>query len=205
MNKYIVVSFAFMALGFYELSGGDDFVPRKAELIAAAQADKDTKQAAPAVRLADTAPEAAVITASVSELDLRTQTQVAAAPQPNTSAPVTPPVVAADAPVATTLISLEQSGEMFARPLSQLGATLREAQPARVITQEPPADLREVAGSRVNIRSGPGTGFDVLTSLPQGTAVEVIDSDGAGWVKLRTVEEELVGWMAEYLLTDPTG
>jgi uncharacterized protein YgiM (DUF1202 family) len=107
--------------------------------------------------------------------------------------------------VPTTLISLEQSGKMFARPLTQLGATPAEARPRMITQPQPQADLREVAGSRVNMRSGPGTGYDVLTSLAQGTEVEVIESDGAGWVKLRAVDEDIVGWMAEYLLTEPTG
>ena len=209
MNKYIVISFAFMALAFYELSGGDDFTPRKAELIAEAKAAQEAKEADRAARLANVQPAPAPVPSAVSEVVLRTvpepAVQVAvtpaAAPEPSTA----PAVRDANAPVPTTLISLEQSGAMFARPLTQLGSTPEQARPALVTQPQARADLREVAGSRVNMRLGPGTSYDIVTSLPQGTAVEVIDSDGSGWVKLRTIEEDQVGWMAEYLLSDPTG
>jgi len=207
MNKYIVLSFAFMAFAFYELSGGDDFIPRKAELIAAAKAEQEAKEAERAAQLARTERQPSTLPAVVAEVSLRT-----------VSEPTTPvvtedgdrPDVAqikpdANAPLPTTLISLQQSGEMFARPLTQLGSTPEQARPPLNLQPLPPTDLREVAGSRVNMRVGPGTTYDVVTSLPQGTAVEVIDSDGDGWVKLRTVEEDQIGWMAEYLLSEPTG
>lgn len=205
MNKYIVVSFAFMALAFYELSGGDDFTPRKAESIAAAKAEQEAKEQARATRRAQVTPDRVPLPTAVAEVALRTQPEPAVATQ---AAPVQSAVQTADAAdpeatLRTTLISLEQSGEMFARPISQLGATPEAVRPAYV--PQPTVDMREVAGSRVNMRVGPGTSFGVVTSLPQGTAVEVIDTDGSGWVKLRTVDEELVGWMAEYLLTEPTG
>ncbi len=204
MNKYIVLSFAFMAFAFYELSGGDEFTPRKAELMAQAKAAQEADRLA---RLANTQPARTALPPSVSDVALRTVSEpsVVAASNEGPSAEEVQTEIDANSEVPVTLISLEQSGAMFARPLTQLGATPEQARPPLVMRVLPPADLREVAGTRVNMRRGPGTAYDVVTSLPQGTAVEVIDADGSGWVKLRTVDEDFVGWMAEYLLSEPTG
>ena len=59
MNKYVVLSFLFMGFAFYELSGGDDFVPRKADMMAAAKAEADVKAKAREARLANTRPDPA--------------------------------------------------------------------------------------------------------------------------------------------------
>ncbi|TNF57515.1 MAG: SH3 domain-containing protein, partial [Rhodobacteraceae bacterium] len=45
MNKYILLSFAFMGVAFYEMSGGAHFVPRKAEIIAAGRAAEAAAEA----------------------------------------------------------------------------------------------------------------------------------------------------------------
>lgn len=60
--------------------------------------------------------------------------------------------------------------------------------------------MREVAGTRVNMRLGPGTGHSVVTQLSQGTEVEVLRAEG-GWLKLRVVDSKRIGWMADYLVT----
>ena len=201
MNKYVVLSFVFMGFAFYELSGGEDFVPRKAEMIAAAKAEAAEKAKAREARLAYVQPERAIAPEPVTEVAVRTAPEPVTAPEPTvrsveTAAPQTPTV---------TLASLESSPELFETSVIQLSAAPETAPAPQVIETPEPLDIRQVAGTRVNVRVGPGTGYNVLTSLPQGTAVEIIDADGAGWVKLRTVEDELVGWMAEYLLTEPTG
>jgi uncharacterized protein YgiM (DUF1202 family) len=68
---------------------------------------------------------------------------------------------------------------------------------------EPKLDIREVAGSRVNLRMGPGTGFDVITTLDGGTKIEVLTVDEDGWANVSTVDRGMEGWMAERLLSDP--
>jgi uncharacterized protein YgiM (DUF1202 family) len=62
-------------------------------------------------------------------------------------------------------------------------------------------DLRNVSASRVNMRQGPGTDFNVVAKLTLGTEVEVLRDQGDGWVKLRVVDSGRVGWMADHLLT----
>ncbi len=207
MNKYIVLSFAFMAFAFYELSGGDEFTPRKAELMAEAKAAKAAEEADRLVRSTNAQPSSNPLPSSVSEVALRTVSEptVFAISNQDSVEELEQAEVGTQQQVPVTLVSLEQGGAMFAHPITQLLTTPDQARPILAARTLPPADLREVAGTRVNMRKGPGTGYDVVTSLPQGTAVEVIDADGSGWVKLRTVDEDLVGWMAEYLLSDPTG
>lgn len=64
------------------------------------------------------------------------------------------------------------------------------------------ADIREVNGTRVNVRGGPGTNFGVVGKLGKGDAVEVIEDNGAGWVRFRSVDGSESGWMADFLLSN---
>lgn len=68
---------------------------------------------------------------------------------------------------------------------------------------EAPVDIREVASSRVNMRAGPGTNFDVIITLDGGTELEVLEVDGSGWANVATLDRGIEGWMAERLLTSP--
>lgn len=69
----------------------------------------------------------------------------------------------------------------------------------------PPLDIRQVAGSRVNMRVGPSTDFEVITTLDGGTQLEVLDINAADWAHVRTVDTGVEGWMAQRLLTEPQG
>ena len=68
---------------------------------------------------------------------------------------------------------------------------------------EPKLDIREVASNRVNMRMGPGTNFDVITTLNPGTKLEILEVDADGWANVSTVDRGIEGWMAERLLTAP--
>ncbi|MCF2905717.1 SH3 domain-containing protein [Octadecabacter sp. CECT 8868] len=68
---------------------------------------------------------------------------------------------------------------------------------------EPKLDIREVMGSRVNMRMGPGTDFDVITTLNPGTELEVLEVNADGWANVATVGLGIEGWMAARLLTEP--
>jgi len=65
-----------------------------------------------------------------------------------------------------------------------------------------PLDIRAVAGSRVNMRQGPGTNFDVLDTLDGGTQAEVLEVNSDGWARIQVLNTGQVGWMAERLLSD---
>ena len=80
-----------------------------------------------------------------------------------------------------------------------------EEEPAvEVVVEEvaPPLDLRLVAGSRVNMRAGPGTDYSVLDTLPGGTQTEVIEVNAEGWARIRISDTGQIGWMAERLLSE---
>ena len=64
-----------------------------------------------------------------------------------------------------------------------------------------PADIRSVTGNLVNMRAGPGTFYEKVTQLRQGTRVEVIDSSPDGWLYLRVADTGTEGWMANWLVT----
>ncbi len=199
LKKFILLTFVFLGWAFYEESGGSDFVPRKADLMAAAAEARATAQAERALAQA----------AKPATPPIAVPVEVALAVKDVTVAPRSDPVpvaevVAADSPPEVTLVSLEQSGTLFARPLQQLGDEGADPAVPAVFLQPRPADMRLVTGDRVNMRSGPGTSFGVMGSLVRGDEVEVIADDGIGWVKLRT-EDGIVGWMADFLLGPSSG
>ena len=77
------------------------------------------------------------------------------------------------------------------------------AEPAPAVASveaEPPAEVREVVGSRVNMREGPGTGHRVVTVLSRGDPTEIVEVEGR-WARIRSGEAE--GWMALSMLSEP--
>ncbi|SLN28978.1 SH3 domain-containing protein [Pseudooctadecabacter jejudonensis] len=175
MKTYVWVSFAFMGWAYYEVSGGADFQPVERDVIVAEAA----VEAAPEVTRA--APELlSVSTSNITSVEApEAQVITASVQEP---APVTraePVVEIAAAPTPAPEPAPEQT-------------------PVDVVT-----DIREVAGNRVNMRSGPGTNFDVIVTLNGGTALEVIEIDESGWANVATLDRGVEGWMAERLLTDP--
>lgn len=90
----------------------------------------------------------------------------------------------------------------------EASAVIETAEPAaiedaveQVVLIEQVQDIRAIAGSWVNMRSGPGTDFSVLTTLPEGTEAEVLEIDPEGWARIRIVSTQQTGWMAERLLS----
>lgn len=57
-----------------------------------------------------------------------------------------------------------------------------------------------VTGSRVNMRSGPGTGNPVVAALTEGTEVEAMGPTGGTWVEIRTAAGDR-GFMANQFLS----
>ena len=61
-------------------------------------------------------------------------------------------------------------------------------------------DVKTVAGSGVNMRTGPGTSYGISARLDRGTEVEVLETLSNGWAHLRVIETGRVGWMAARFL-----
>lgn len=199
MKKFILLTFVFLGWAFYEESGGSDFVPRKADLMAAAAEARAAAQAERALAAAAKPATPPIVV----PVEVALAVKAVTVPPSSDPAPV-PTVAATDSPPEVTLVSLEQSGVLFARPLRQLEDEGLDPAVPGVLVEPRQADMRVVTGNRVNMRSGPGTRFGVMGSLVRGDEVEVISDDGIGWVKLRT-EDGRVGWMADSLLGQPSG
>lgn len=188
MGKFIIGSFAILAWTFYVMSGGANFQPETRT--AAAEAPQ------PEVTRAQTA--------SLIEVSL----PVVAAPV-QAAAPVEslPPVEALPAQTAEPVTISLDTAPVFAGetdssgPIEPTFTSLSAPAPVAVGSPDMTA-IRQVAGRAVNMREGPSTSFDVIDTLQQGTQTEVIESDGAGWVRVRVVDTGQMGWMAERLLTN---
>lgn len=211
MKSFIFVSFAFLAFAFYEMSGGADFQP----------------PVAPTPPMAES-QTAVAPTPSANSQPVQAATLVAS-PAITPVDDVLPPAVVAAVgdPAIQAAADLEQIGTSFgqgltlfpdsdpiAQPLmlaslEQGVAGLRDApvtgvepvlpQVAQPVT--PPADIREVRGTRVNMRDGPGTIYPVIMRLTLGKEVEVLGESGTGWLRLRVLPERTTGWVAASLIS----
>lgn len=206
MKRFIFLSFAFMALGFYELSGGADFDPvaaREAAVLARATSPEPQTPGA-AQRLAGRdAPETAqhendITSPEVSRGALNLVTfERTASPTPRATSPsvVKAPTIPPTSQTAQPdVIAPEQA---VLPSLAFAGSSTQASSEAVQLSR----DIRSVAGVAVNMRAGPGTQHGVLTQLRQDTQVEIIQDTGTGWVQLRPLQGGPTGWVADFLLT----
>ncbi|RYH04338.1 hypothetical protein EU805_02925 [Salipiger sp. IMCC34102] len=195
MYKFMIGTFAILGWAFYVMSGGADFVPEERVASAApAQVDQAPVQtdASPAVpqdravlARADTAPLDQPAPATETDTGPETAVLTEATAQPAEQAPAMAPRTAGS---STDIITTEEP--VFAS-LSGADDTALTANP-----------IREVSARAVNMRDGPGTDFNVIDTLPQGTQAEITASDGTGWVRVFIPGTGMTGWMAERLLTE---
>ena len=62
-----------------------------------------------------------------------------------------------------------------------------------------------VTATSLNVRSGAGTSYSVITKLPKGTVVDVLESASNGWKKIKT-SGGTTGWASgDYLTTGSVG
>jgi len=76
------------------------------------------------------------------------------------------------------------------------------ATPAPGSSTTPSAKTAIVTASRLNVRSGPGTQYAVIGSLPNGTRVTVLEQRSGWW---RVQAGSLKGWVASQYLRADTG
>ncbi|MCP6428960.1 SH3 domain-containing protein, partial [Klebsiella pneumoniae] len=60
-----------------------------------------------------------------------------------------------------------------------------------------------VTGNTVNIRSGPGTNFPVVTKVNKGTTLTVKEQ-AFGWYKVVLTDGATTGWIASWLVNSTT-
>ncbi|GAB5435428.1 SH3 domain-containing protein [Falsiruegeria mediterranea] len=204
--RFVLVSFAFLGFAFYELSGGADFEPRgvrpdEPEKVAYSPAPKPKPVAEPVTAVA-----------LVAKPVLKPRQNKVEAPgpveEPALTAEETAKRLAQIKPglqsglnsfgqnvgASLTLASLEQGAVSF--------QTNTESEAPQVAApEEPKADIREVLGTRVNMRDGPGTIYPVVARLNIGHKVEVLSESGTGWLRLRVLPEQQMGWIAASLVS----
>jgi len=164
MGKLMITTFLGLGLVFYEMSGGADFEPQSWDDVVIADATADSAPAAqPQVTRGQTASLIAVSAPAIEETTLEPTLAVATAPAAVIAAPEV--VAPAAEPVAEVVVAEETIETQI----------VEEVLTAAVET--PAADMRYVAGSRVNMRTGPSTNYGVLDTLTRGTEAEVIEVD----------------------------
>lgn len=226
MKRLIVISFLFMGFAFYELSGGADFEPRglrpvKPERVAAAVSPpaKPTGQGrVEAVALVSSSPVLAPRdtdrptsgTENERREDAATE-QAAQDENPLERVRITlgqnlsllTQTATGTAPLTTgqlTLVSLDQGAE----GLRETAIDQQSEPPVIAEPDTPPApDIREISGTRVNMRDGPGTIYPVIARMVIGHKVEVLSESGTGWLRLRSLQGHQVGWVAASLVSKP--
>lgn len=209
--RFVFISFAFLAFAFYQLSGGADFQPPVAPV-------PPVVAAKPAPTVAPQPVKAASLIASpaIAPVDKTLE------PAPTDVAALRDSAAEAEAAfnleqVRTSLgqgLTLFPASDPIAQPLmlaslEQGVAGLRDAPIAEVEPETPqvaqpiapPADIRKVRATRVNMRDGPGTIYPVIMRLTLGKEVEVLGDSGTGWLRLRALPEQTTGWIAASLIS----
>lgn len=202
MLRVILISFAFLAFVFYEMSGGSDFdgeqlrlsrieVPEQVE----STQSQRTDLAPPPRRAPENVTRVSLSLTSVNDVlrptNLRTR-KARETPQIEDEAAVSeeePVIILPSLIVDRSVITPVTFGEE--NEVEQV-----EAVPSGEY------DVRTVNGTSVNVRGGPGTNYAVVNRMVRGDKVEILQRPGDGWVQLRPVGGGPVGWMAEFLLGD---
>jgi len=178
VNRFIVLSFLVMAWGYYEMSGGADFVPEtRPVILAEVEATPEVLE----VVAEDTTLDAVEV---VTRADTESLDAIDAVERP------TPDAISVD--TATIVEAIPEPVEL---PVSVEDA-LRDI----VGT-----DLREVTGDLVNMRDGPGTDFSVIDKLSRGSIVNVLEAGTDGWVRVEVETTGLSGWMSDQFLVAVNG
>ncbi|TMM53006.1 SH3 domain-containing protein [Sulfitobacter sabulilitoris] len=205
MTRLILISFGFLGWAFYEMSGGSDFDPVAARNDRIADRNNgELRQVATATEQTDTTPQVLPEVARAS-LNLSTLDEVLeAGQQPAAQATADVPVTVSDDSAGQSgivLANLNAGASFDVQETSIILPSLIEPSEPVSTSAEPKFDIRAVAGTLVNLRGGPGTGFGVVDQLSEGTEVEILQDPGNGWVELRPVSGGTIGWMADFLLT----
>ncbi|SFT14539.1 SH3 domain-containing protein [Sulfitobacter marinus] len=214
MKRFILLTFGFLGLAFYELSGGADFEPPRPPVIEASITEGNVADDGQQIEVARAAPQIAPHTpqglADIGPVD--TTPPGFSMTSDNETTQVDDLVAAAGTAVTPAKASLANEVNVVPVNLSTTSGQATSAIIPSLITPDDTGatainaggsgDIRSVSGSSVNVRGGPGTQYDVVTQLTRGDTVEIIDDSGNGWVQMRPLSGGPVGWMADFLLSE---
>ncbi|WP_260024729.1 SH3 domain-containing protein [Ruegeria conchae] len=204
MTRVIVITFAMLGWSFYVMSGGPDFEPRgtRAEQpvpIASAPAPKPTP--APTSRAEELVTNVATRPVAARAEPEPLAEEETAVVLSQVAANTLPQFSAFDQDGASfTLASLEDG----AAGLLQVETEVQDDITPTSQVIEPEKDIREISGTRVNMRDGPGTIYPIIAKANIGQRVEVLSDSGTGWLRLRLLPGQSVGWISASLVRKPT-
>ncbi|MFY0311957.1 SH3 domain-containing protein [Leisingera sp. D0M16] len=207
MSRFVMLSFAFLGWGFYELSGGADFAPpQRPEPAAAAKPDTRTPKPARITAASLTAQpvltrRSQAETPGRPKADPALRQRVAAAHLVSASGVLASTQAAFSADSGGTLQLASLDGGLAAITAAPAPRPAAAAAAAAEPAPEPVIDRRSIRASRVNMRQGPGTSYPVITRLLAGDEVIVIEDSGTGWLHLRAPGKGRVGWIAASLVS----
>lgn len=202
MTRLILVTFAMLGWTFYIMSGGPDFEPRGIRAVAPERVATAPK------------PKPMIKTPAkdlVARAALTPAKPVAPKPEPE------PALAEIDSRALLSQVGSglnsslslfdDQAATFTLASLDQGAAALQQVTPepeedsARVPARtEPEKDIREVSGTRVNMRDGPGTIYPVVGKASIGQKVEVLSESGTGWLRLRVLPGQQIGWISASLI-----
>ncbi len=229
--RFVFVSFIFLFWAFYELSGGADFEPRgrrsapEPVVARTAEAVPERGESRTRVRNRPVAAEALVARRAMAtraeDAGIGAETKPAARSAAGhgggaAERPALRITSAASGGLALFPAVATGAGAAFAvnggaapslasisqRPAARTNPAEAGLQPDTVAA-EPAPDIREIAGTRVNMRSGPGTIYPAIARLTMGQEVKVLGESGSGWVRVKTVDSQRIGWVAASLIRKP--
>ena len=216
MKRFIFLTFGFLGVAFYELSGGGAFDPVEAREMVVAMRDQTeiSDQAdvliasAESITTEEMAPADTVSRAAINLVSLEATVEESVAAESAANAMIGGDTLAelpTPQPIPAAMTELQPQVRLIGVAAIEPELTepsfagLSTVAASENVTMD--KDIRAVTGSVVNMRSGPGTSFGVVGKLSRDTKVEVIQDAGNGWVELRPVDGEKSGWMADFLLS----
>ncbi len=204
MTRLILVTFAMLGWTFYVMSDGPDFEPRGV-------------RSAPPVQVAAASAPRPTSAASTRAEQLVTKAALAPAPLPVSTAELAPKPDQAETKALLKQVAFglnsapsmfdDQSATFTLASLEEGAAALRQVAPEpstdqaqNPVSAEPQKDIREISGTRVNMRDGPGTIYPVIGKAAIGQKAEVLSDSGTGWLRLRVLPGQQVGWISASLV-----
>lgn len=207
MKRLIIVTFGILGLIFFEMSGGADFDPEATRLSRIDTPVEIKEEKLKTVMIKPTQHETDSVTRVTLDLSSLNNVLPGREPSDTGAAVLAPAIEYAAEPIEEkpAVLFTGLLGNQTSFPTLDRGTT-----PVQPITVNAPTNaevndiigVRQVTGNRVNVRGGPGTEFSVVESLTRGAKVEVLQDPGNGWVELRVIGGDTVGWMADFLLSD---
>ncbi|MEM8774956.1 MAG: SH3 domain-containing protein [Pseudomonadota bacterium] len=210
MWRFMLVTFGFLTIAFYQLSGGSSYEPRSNSFQAARSAKHEpvtVVQLEPSNVAAETEPLinppdnpfADTVSRQATLASLTQIGQQRAAGNKVERVEISAEDTAVQA--ALDQVIADQGAIALFKTKNQQLALQAELKAEAEPTAEASQDIRYVIGDLVNMRRGPGVQYDKISALTEGTEVAVLRAPGNGWLELQVTATGETGWMADWLIS----